>query len=50
MICCAIAEIHMVDALNDTMIILIPMLLAPTIVWLDLSLFFLRLISPAFLR
>ena len=52
MISCSIAGIRMVDALKDTMIMLIPMLavLALVIVWPDVSLFLPRLISPEFLR
>ena len=52
MICCSIAKIRMIDALKDTMIMLIPMLavLALVIVWPDVSLFLPRLISPEFLR
>ncbi len=52
MISCSIAGIRMVDALKDTVIMLVPMLvvLALVIVWPDVSLFLPRLISPEFLR
>ncbi|HYC66321.1 MAG TPA: TRAP transporter large permease [Reyranellaceae bacterium] len=52
MIACAIAGIRIRDALKDTMIMLIPMLmvLALVIVWPTVSLFLPSLISPEFLR
>jgi tripartite ATP-independent transporter DctM subunit len=52
MISCAVAGIRMVDALKDTMIMLLPMLgvLALLIVWPEVALFLPRLISPEFLR
>jgi tripartite ATP-independent transporter DctM subunit len=52
MISCSIAGIRIVDALKDTMIMLIPMLgvLALIIVWPEIALFLPRLISPEFLR
>ncbi len=52
MIACSIAGIRMVDAIKDTMIMLIPMLavLALLILWPGLVLFLPSLISPEFLR
>ena len=52
MIACSIAGIRIVDALKDTMIMLIPMLgvLALIIVWPDVALFLPKLISPEFMR
>ena len=52
MISCAVAGIRVVDALKDTMIMLLPMLavLALVIVWPDVALFLPKLISPEFLR
>jgi tripartite ATP-independent transporter DctM subunit len=52
MISCSIAGIRIVDALKDTMIMLIPMLgvLALIIVWPDVALFLPKLISPEFMR
>jgi TRAP-type C4-dicarboxylate transport system permease large subunit len=52
MISCAGAGIRMVDALKDTVIMLLPMLgvLALLIVWPEVALFLPRLISPEFLR
>ena len=52
MISCSIAGIRIVDALKDTMIMLVPMLgvLALIIVWPDVALFLPKLISPEFLR
>jgi tripartite ATP-independent transporter DctM subunit len=52
MIACSIAGIRIVDALKDTIIMLIPMLgvLALIIVWPDVALFLPKLISPEFLR
>ncbi len=52
MIACSIAGLRMRDALKDTMIMLIPMLmvLALVIVWPAVSLFLPSLISPEFLK
>jgi len=52
LIACAIAEVRMMDALKDTMIMLVPMLsvLALVIVWPQVVLFLPSLISPEFLR
>jgi tripartite ATP-independent transporter DctM subunit len=52
MISCSIAGIRMLDALKDTMIMLLPMLgvLVLVIVWPRLVLFLPSLISPEFLR
>jgi tripartite ATP-independent transporter DctM subunit len=52
MISCAVAGMRMVDALKDTLIMLMPMLavLALMIVWPEVALFLPRLISPEFLR
>jgi tripartite ATP-independent transporter DctM subunit len=52
MISCAVAGIRMIDALKDTMIMLLPMLgvLVLMIVWPDVALFLPKLISPEFLR
>jgi tripartite ATP-independent transporter DctM subunit len=52
MISCAVAGIRMVDALKDTMIMLLPMLgvLVLMIMWPDVALFLPKLISPEFLR
>jgi tripartite ATP-independent transporter DctM subunit len=52
MISCSIAGIRMRDALKDTMIMLIPMLLvlALVILWPSVSLFLPGLISPEFLK
>jgi TRAP-type C4-dicarboxylate transport system permease large subunit len=52
MIACAIAGMRIRDALKDTMIMLIPMLmvLALVIVWPMVSLFLPSLISPDFLK
>jgi len=52
MISCSIAGIRMVDALKDTLIMLLPMLgvLALLIVWPQVALFLPSLISPEFLR
>lgn len=52
MISCSIAGIRMVDAIKDTMIMLVPMLavLALLILWPGLVLFLPSLISPEFLR
>ncbi len=52
MISCSIAGIRMVDAIKDTMIMLVPMLgvLALVILWPQVVLFLPSLISPEFLR
>jgi TRAP-type C4-dicarboxylate transport system permease large subunit len=52
MISCAVAGIRMVDALKDTMIMLVPMflVLALLIVWPDMALLLPRLIEPDFLK
>ncbi len=52
MISCAIAGLRMIDALKDTVIMLLPMLgvLALVIVWPELVLFLPKLVSPEFLR
>ncbi len=52
MISCAIGGIRMIDALKDTMIMLLPMLgvLALVIIWPDVVLFLPKLISPEFLK
>jgi TRAP-type C4-dicarboxylate transport system permease large subunit len=52
MIACSIAGLRMKDALKDTMIMLVPMLLvlALVIMWPQVSLFLPSLISPEFLR
>ena len=52
MIACAVAGIRMVDALKDTIIMLLPMLgvLSLVILWPNLVLFLPSLISPEFLR
>jgi tripartite ATP-independent transporter DctM subunit len=52
MISCSVAGMRMIDALKDTMIMLVPMLgvLVLVIVWPDLSLFLPRMISPEFLK
>jgi tripartite ATP-independent transporter DctM subunit len=52
MISCSIAGVRMVDAIKDTMIMLVPMLavLALLILWPGLVLFLPSLISPEFLR
>ncbi|HSW25442.1 MAG TPA: TRAP transporter large permease subunit, partial [Burkholderiaceae bacterium] len=48
MVACAVAKIRMVDALKDTMIMLVPMLLvlAAIIMWPSLPLFLPRLFPP----
>jgi TRAP-type C4-dicarboxylate transport system permease large subunit len=48
MIACAVAKIRIVDALKDTMIMLVPMLLvlAAIIVWPSVALFLPRLFPP----
>ena len=52
MIACSIAKIRMVEALKDTMIMLMPMLgvLVLVIVWPDVVLILPKLISPDFLK
>ncbi|GIK84707.1 MAG: ABC transporter permease [Betaproteobacteria bacterium] len=52
LISCSIANIRVIDALKDTIIMLMPMLavLGLVIVWPDLSLFLPRMISPEFLK
>ena len=52
MISCSVAGIRIGDALKDTVIMLMPMLvvLALVIVWPDVALFLPRLISPEFLK
>jgi tripartite ATP-independent transporter DctM subunit len=52
MISCAVAGIRMVDAIKDTLIMLVPMfgVLALVILWPDVALFLPKLISPEFLR
>jgi tripartite ATP-independent transporter DctM subunit len=52
MIACAVAGIRMVDAIQDTMIMLLPMLgvLVLVIIWPDVALLLPKLISPEFVR
>jgi tripartite ATP-independent transporter DctM subunit len=52
MIACSVAGVRMIDALKDTLIMLIPMLgvLVLVIVWPDFSLFLPRIVSPEFLK
>jgi TRAP-type C4-dicarboxylate transport system permease large subunit len=52
MISCAVAKVQLRYALKDTMIMLVPMLLAlaAIITWPEIPLFLPRLISPEFLR
>ncbi len=52
MIACHVAGIRVIDALKDTMIMLMPMLLvlALVIIWPDVALLLPRLISPEFLK
>lgn len=52
LISCSVAGIRMVDAIKDTMIMLLPMfgVLVLVIVWPEFVLFFPRLISPEFLK
>jgi TRAP-type C4-dicarboxylate transport system permease large subunit len=52
MIACSVAGIRMLDALKDTLIMLLPMLavLALVILWPDVVLFLPRVVSPDFLR
>jgi tripartite ATP-independent transporter DctM subunit len=52
MIACSVAGLRMIDALKDTLLMLIPMLgvLILVIVWPDFSLFLPRIVSPEFLK
>jgi TRAP-type C4-dicarboxylate transport system permease large subunit len=52
MISCSVAGIRILDALKDTIIMLLPMLavLALVILWPDVVLFLPRVVSPEFLR
>ncbi|MEA3193026.1 MAG: hypothetical protein QOD26_1359 [Betaproteobacteria bacterium] len=52
MIACSVAGMRMIDALKDTLLMLIPMLgvLILVIVWPDFSLFLPRIVSPEFLK
>ena len=52
MIACSVAGIRIVDAIKDTMIMLLPMLgvLALVILWPDMVLFLPKIVSPEFLR
>ena len=52
MIACSVAGMRMIDALKDTLLMLIPMLgvLVLVIVWPDFSLFLPRIVSPEFLK
>jgi len=52
MISCSVAGMRMIDALKDTLLMLIPMLgvLILVIVWPDFSLFLPRIVSPEFLK
>jgi tripartite ATP-independent transporter DctM subunit len=52
MIACSVAGMRMIDALKDTLIMLIPMLgvLVLVIVWPEFSLFLPRIVSPEFLK
>jgi tripartite ATP-independent transporter DctM subunit len=52
MIACSVAGMRMIDALKDTLLMLIPMLgvLVLVIVWPDFSLFLPRMVSPEFLK
>ena len=52
MIACSIAGLRMIDALKDTLIMLVPMfgVLVLIIVWPEVALFLPKLISPEFLR
>jgi TRAP-type C4-dicarboxylate transport system permease large subunit len=52
MISCSVAGIRMIDALKDTIIMLLPMLavLALVILWPDVTLFLPRIVSPEFLQ
>jgi tripartite ATP-independent transporter DctM subunit len=52
MIACSVAGIRIIDALKDTMIMLLPMLgvLALVILWPDVVLFLPKIVSPEFLK
>jgi TRAP-type C4-dicarboxylate transport system permease large subunit len=52
LIACSIAKIRVIDALKDTVLMLLPMLgvLGVVILWPDFSLLLPRLISPEFLK
>ena len=52
MIACHVAGMRMADALKDTMIMLVPMILvlAALIVWPEIALFLPRLIAPELLK
>ena len=52
MISCSVAGIRMIDALKDTVIMLLPMLgvLALVILWPDVVLFLPKIVSPEFLK
>jgi len=52
MISCSVAGIRIVDALKDTMLMLLPMLgvLVLVILWPDVVLVLPRIVSPEFLR
>jgi tripartite ATP-independent transporter DctM subunit len=52
MIACSVAGMRMIDALKDTLLMLIPMLgvLVLVIVWPEFSLFLPRIVSPEFLK
>ena len=52
MIACSVAGIRLIDALKDTVIMLLPMLgvLALVILWPDLVLFLPKIVSPEFLK
>src|SRR5215218_8260792 len=52
MICCKVAEMRLVDALKDTMLMLLPMIgvLVLVIVWPQMVLWLPGLISPDFLK
>jgi tripartite ATP-independent transporter DctM subunit len=52
MISCSVAGIRMIDALKDTLIMLLPMLgvLVLVILWPDVVLFLPRIVSPEFLK
>jgi TRAP-type C4-dicarboxylate transport system permease large subunit len=52
MISCSVAGIRIVDALKDTMIMLLPMLgvLTLVILWPEVVLFLPKIVSPEFLK
>jgi TRAP-type C4-dicarboxylate transport system permease large subunit len=52
MIACSVAGIRILDALKDTVIMLLPMLgvLVLVILWPDVVLFLPRIVSPEFLK